>query len=219
MRLGEGLDLTGEPLAPQGGYSASTGPAKSPKTLANEVVSILTVARSIGVETPDFYSGGTAKIYCPFSDLWHSDGGYEQAARIYIDSNSMWCFACSRLYTPTLLYALTHDVTEQEAARILLDEAGYRSLDLVEKWDQIISHEDPIDKYALIESLKLFCNRIADDWETDQFTPAISKVFLRCLELVDKIQTADDARLWLETTKRVMKSTLNEKEELRNNGD
>src|SRR3954466_13862718 len=104
---------------------------RSTVAVANEVVSIATVCRWLGVQVPDDDSL-RSKLYCPFGEFNHSDGGRDRALRIYPDSNSAYCFACSELFTPVKMYArMTDDGNWRAVAATLLGKVGYRSYDPV----------------------------------------------------------------------------------------
>lgn len=204
-----GLPLPGEPPLPLKLASSSPG-LLAPwqlRRIVNETVSILRVCRDLGVETPDFYNGASLKVRCPFGDVAHSDGGHEAAMRIYEDTNGAWCFMEQKLFTPTLLYALSHDVDEDLAAERLIEQ--YRpELDNKDLWEKLQNWQMEIDLHSLAEALKIYCARISVNWDEVQFEELISSTLLRCLALLDKIQTSMDADLWLVSTKVVMSNAI-----------
>lgn len=211
--LAEGLEIPGSAQVPKRvirGSSAPLSPSQL-RALANAAVSIVYVAKKIGMDIPH-YSRGSIKIHCPFGEFWHRDGGSEQAMRIYEDTNTCWCFACSKLYTPVMLYALTYDVTEYEASETLLKEVAPNLANNNFDLDTILLNlRDPElqpDTASLAIALDLFCRRAHLNWDMLQFDSHVSSVYLKCLALLDKIASEQDAWHWLAVSKEIMSNIL-----------
>lgn len=182
---------------------------RSAVTIANEVVSIIVACNLIGMDLPeDIGLRRSTKLYCPFGPLYHSDQGIDRAFRIYIDTNSAWCFAGCGYFTPVRLVAHAWDLALKTAAVELLDRVGYRPLTLAEAWSKASQREDPPDTTNLREALQTYCRRICPSWETVQFTPAVASALSKCLDLLDRVHTEEDAQEWLEGTKALMRRVL-----------
>ncbi len=177
--------------------------------LANEHVPIVTACRLVGVDLPE--DGGLArsrKTFCPFGELYHSDGGAEPAMRIYPDSNSAWCFRCAAYLTPVKLAAQAWDQDWATAAAVLLDRIGYRPPSLAERWAAAVAVVPAPDTTLLAEALKVYCARHDPQWSTDQFAPDVAGQLARCLTLLDRVGDDEDAARWLAGTKRAMRAFL-----------
>jgi hypothetical protein len=148
--------------------------AGSVVSVAREQVSILTVCRLVGMSVPDSFQGGSVKVSCPFGWVNHPDGGHESAFRIYPSSNSAWCFVCQEYYDSPKLYAAVRDITREEAAVVLLDEVGYKPLDLAHLWEQVSRPPVVLDTSSLAEALKVYCSRLSSRWEQRQFESGVA---------------------------------------------
>lgn len=180
---------------------------RSEVAVANEVISIATVCRWLGVEVPD--DPTRAKLYCPFGEFNHSDGGREPAFRIYTDSNSAYCFACSESFTPVKMYArMTDNGNWKAVALILLAKIGYRGMDPELAWRQAQQYQPEIDRSQLAEALKTYCRRSDPAWRTRQFDAFVAARLTRCLALLDLVRTEQDASLWLGACKLVMRQAI-----------
>jgi hypothetical protein len=183
---------------------------RSVVAVANEMVNITVVCHEIGVAIPEIAEGKSAKVHCPFGAVYHSDHGMETAFRVYPSTNSAFCFAGCGYFSPVYLYAQAFDITTMESATRLLDLIGYKPLSLVDAWAKVSAPPERIDQSSLAEALKVYCSRIDPLWEERQFDPGIARALTRCLELVPRVRTSEEARTWLETTKQVMHRTLRE---------
>lgn len=177
--------------------------------VANAKVSIVTVCRMLGVDLPDEVDAERSrKISCPFGELYHSDQGLSPAMRIYLETNSAYCFSCTWFYTPVSLAARAWDISRKEAAERLLDRIGYRPLDLAEQWQAVLDYEPELDKALLGEALKTYCRRTCKTWGYRQFNDDVRATLTRCLSLLDLVKTADDATRWLAACKVAMELAL-----------
>lgn len=205
-RLLDGLHLaTGA-----AGLRPVLGAPVSLRRLANERADICKVLRWLNYETPD--SARTNKVHCPFGEIWHKDGGHEAAARIYEDSNVIFCFACSRVFVPTSLYALSKDCTETDAAEMILREFAPQLLLVNEITEKIEFMDEPLkpDIHSLRAALDIYCSRIDENWNFHQFEKTISGAYLKCLNLLGRVVTTGDADLWLAKSKEIMKKVIKE---------
>lgn len=175
--------------------------------LANSMMTIGAACRFIGMEVPDF-EFGKIKVYCPFGELVHDDGGRSKAFSIYPDTNSAYCFACGVPYRPVSLIATERDVAEPEAAEIILEAVGFVPPDFVSQWDAMTQAEPVPDVESLGTALKLACARMVPDWEERQFDDAIAPTLRACMSAAYKVKTEDDARDWLAKTKIIMSRAL-----------
>jgi hypothetical protein len=172
--------------------------------LANERMSITEACAYIGMGDVS----GLVKTYCPFGELMHEDGGRGKAFRVYPETNSAYCFACGRPYRPVSLIATDRDLTEHEAASLILEEVGYIPPDLDSMWAAASNDTPVIDHNSLIAALKTACARIDPNWEERQLEPMVARVFSRCLAPLEKVTTEEEARQWLDVTKKAMHTVL-----------
>lgn len=173
---------------------------------ANERVSIVKVCRLIGM---DVFEGAVGKMYCPFGMFNHSDGGAAKAFRIYTESNSAYCFSCRIYYTPVRLYAEAKDLRRNDAAMLLLEEVGWKPVSHAQRWADLVSPpEESVDLSMLALALRTYCARVCPEWDELQLNPEISELLSRCLGLLDRVRTGEEAEQWLETCKTVMSRKL-----------
>lgn len=176
---------------------------------ANEHVNIADFLTSIGIFVPDtIRMGGNRKVHCPFG-FYHSDGGQAKAMRIYLQSNTAYCFSCGKRYSPVGLASAYWDVPWMTAAMRLLEDSGFKPKTLEERWVEATTpEENKPDLIALADALKMFCAGIASDWNTQQYDDRIANKLNQCLQLLDFVQTDEQALKWLTICKSVMRSLL-----------
>lgn len=176
-------------------------------TLANSRMSITEACRKIGTDIGDF-SLGSLKTYCPFGGVFHADGGWSKAFRIYPGSNSAYCFACGAYYTPVTLIARAKDLSDENAAQWILDETNYVPPDYVSRWNALVQAPEEIDRDALATALTVACARLDRTWEDRQFEDGVAAALRRCLDLLPKVFTAEAARRWLSVSTQYMERVL-----------
>lgn len=181
---------------------------KSIRALADEHVAIETVCRLLGMGLPDVDSVRSIKVHCPFGEFSHVDGGVEAAFRIYPDSNSAYCFACQRYYSPVSLAVEAWNRPPDEVAVDLLDRVGYKPASHADQWARLVTTETPPDPDALRAALDVFCSTLTPVWAERQMDVVVARTLGRCLGLLSLVRTAEDAERWLEATKEVMRRVL-----------
>jgi hypothetical protein len=182
---------------------------KSVIELANERMTIVDACNELGMDIYDF-SISSLKVYCPFGHLYHSDGGTSKAMRIYPATNSAWCFAGCGYFTPVKLLSLDKGISEEEAAESILETTKYIPPDYESRWEALVTAETPMDTDALSDALKVACARLDPNWEAHQFEDAIATKLRKCLQLLSKVHTEEDATKWLTITKQIMRKALGE---------
>lgn len=185
-----------------------------PKSLiaeANERVSITLACRLVGIEIEAGRTEGSTKTYCPFGQFYHSDGGKEPALRIYPQTNSAYCFSCKKFFSPTTIVSDAFGISKKQAAVELLDRVGYKPLSALELWEGVQERPPKPDTSMLSMALKVYCFRICSDWNKLQFESEIAGILDKCLMLLDNVETAEDAELWLSNSKKVMTKLLTKK--------
>ena len=173
--------------------------------LANNKVSIIHVLKLLDVRA-DY----GIKLYCPFGRMYHRDDGMSPAMRAYEETNTVNCFAGCGRFDSVSLYARAKGLEWRDAADELLDLIGYDKHDVVKRWERVANYIPEIDVENLSSALQIYCERIAQDWDDDQFDPVVSVKLSRCLDLLDRVTTQEDAVLWLSTCKAVMSRVLSE---------
>jgi hypothetical protein len=179
---------------------------------ANEKIKITDVLTSIGVFVPStILNGGNKKVNCPFG-FYHSDGGFSKAMRIYITSNTAFCFSCSKSYSPVSLAAAAWDISWPNAAFRLLEDAGFKPKTIEERWATATTPiHNSVDLISLADALKTYCSGISPDWTTRQLDDTIAEKLNQCLSLLDSVRTDEDAIKWLQICKTVMSKMLEAK--------
>lgn len=180
---------------------------KSIVQLANERMTIIEACNELGMDVMDF-SISSLKVYCPFGNLYHSDGGTTKAMRIYPATNSAWCFAGCGYFTPTRMLAMDKGVPEQAAAEFILERTNYVAPDFEARWEAISTEKPVPNTDDLTEALKVACSRMVPDWEERQFEDEVAHKLRQCLALLRKVQSEEDAALWLSSTKKIMQTTM-----------
>ncbi len=182
---------------------------KSWVDLANDFVQISDVLTEIGVFVPaTIKEGSNKKIHCPFG-FYHSDGGLTKAMRVYTQSNTAYCFSCSKRYSPVSLLSAKLDCSWNSAAVQLLEDFGYKPKTLKERWQEATAEQLTVpDTLALADALKIYCDSLTPDWNQRQLDSNISDTLNKCLDLLRAVKTDADATKWLDTTKLVMKRKL-----------
>lgn len=178
---------------------------------ANELVHIADVLTSLNVFVPDsLRTGGNKKVFCPFG-FYHSDRGATKAMRVYANSNTAYCFSCSKRYSPVTLAAAAWDCSWQNAAFRLLEDIGYAPKSLEERWQEAITPVVTVpDTEALAEALKMYCSGISNNWTTLQLEDSTASMLNKCLALLNVVRTDEDANKWLSKCKIVMSRVLEE---------
>lgn len=176
---------------------------------ANELVPIEFACRLIGMHLPDGlgYRRST-KLYCPFGELSHIDGGLEKAFRIYVDANSAYCFAGCGHFTPVWLVATAWGRDTRVVASELLERIGHRPPSLAQLWAQVTEPDSSPDRTLLREALQTYCQRICADWASRQFAPDVAATLTRCLALLDRVGDDATAQTWLDGVKLAMMRVL-----------
>jgi hypothetical protein len=175
--------------------------AVSRRQTANEHYSILSACARIGMDVEA--SARARKIYCPFGNVFHSDGGDEPAMRVYEDSNHAYCFACRKYFTPSILIAMAEDIPEDRAVDSMLLELGYIKTDTGERWEAA-SAESTVNTAALAEALHIAAARIITPWSVRQYDADVVEWMSKCLALLGKVETVEQGETWLDVTKKVL---------------
>jgi hypothetical protein len=168
-------------------------------------VPFATACRWAGIEFYGEAHERGVKVYCPFGDFEHPDGGREPALRIYHDHG--WCFAESRYFSPVSLLAEVWGVSWEDAAARALDKTGYVPEDYRSQWEQVTADPAP-DLAALELALDAFCAGRFRDWQTVQYHPVVSRQRAECLGILPLVRTARDCPVWLEACKKAMLQVL-----------
>lgn len=175
---------------------------------ANEQVSIYFVADKAGIDYSSMY-GSNSKLFCPFGAITHIDGGETRAFRIYEDSNSAYCFACSERWDSVGLYCALTDLDRVAGAEALLEESGWVPETFESKWDRV-SATTEYDNSTLPEALDRYCTRLNEDWAVLQFDEPYRTHFQKCVTLSKSVTNSEQAVKWLDATKAYMKEVLND---------
>ena len=188
----------------------STRQGSSIFDLANSRMTIATACTLAGMDVDEHYTG---KLYCPFGEIFHLDGGSSKAFRVYSGDNSAWCFAGCGYFTPVRMVAKVKDFSDAEAAQWILDQTNYVPPDYESQWAALMAAPVLVDTDGLSAALMVSCARVDPRWEDRQFDPDIAASLRRCLEMLPKVKTPDDATQWLSVTKQFMHRALGDSSE------
>jgi hypothetical protein len=170
--------------------------------VANRHVPFPTACRWAGIEFYGEAQERGTKVYCPFGEFEHPDGGREPALRIYPDHG--WCFAENRYFSPVSLLADVWRVSRDDAAAQALDKAGYVPADYAHLWEHA-QRVPPPDRDALAQALTAFCEGVFPDWRRAQYDdPRVRTQLARCLGLLPLVETEEHCKVWLDACKRAM---------------
>ncbi len=173
--------------------------------IANEKVPIAFACRLIGLDVDtDAAYGRSVKVHCPFGEIHHSDGGADKAMRVYVDTNSAYCFAGCGHFTPVRLVAHAWGRPAGDVAGDLLARIGYRPPATAEVFASLVDYQPVPDRAHLAEALKAYCRRTVPDWAAVQFDPVVAGRLSRCLTVLDRVVDEASAAVWLEGSKRIM---------------
>jgi len=179
-------------------------PVQNVVALANERMSIIEACNLLGMDISDF-SISSLKTYCPFGNVMHADEGRGKALRIYPNTNSAWCFDCQIYFTPVKMIAMDRDITEVAAANWILESTNYVAPDYLSRWEALTAPESTkLNTDDLGQTLKVFCARKIPNWEERQFEEPYASTLQKCLGLLVKVKTAEDAEKWSTVTKQAM---------------
>ena len=189
---------------------------QSPVALANRLVPFATACRWAGIDVPGGVPEHGIKVYCPFGEYSHSDGGAEMAFRVFPDHG--WCYAEAMYFSPVKICAVTWDCTDTEAARQMLELAGYADPDYREQWKRLTDWSQPPDVDALASALRAWCSGNDPQWRVRQYDSGVAAKLAACLGLLSRVRTEEDCRAWLAGCKKAMAQVLDEGERDAGNG-
>lgn len=163
---------------------------------------MIVACRAIGMAVDE---GAHGKMFCPWGEFTHPDGGDEPAFRVYSDHG--FCFACWQYYTPVSLCTAAWEVAEDSVAEKLLHLAGVAPESYDELWDRVV-RPIPIDTRAIWEALRTYCVRNFPRWESLQYHDEVSLYLARCRGLLTRVENEADARQWLDACSLVLDEVL-----------
>jgi hypothetical protein len=178
--------------------------SREKRDIANSRMPIDAAVRLVGGEA----WAGNGKQWCPFGAVSHMDGGQDRAFRIYPEENTAFCFGGCGFFTPTKMVAVGKDMNEDDAADYILEVTGYRPPTVEKRWEAATTVKQAIDTDALAEALRVFCTRLDKNFDVSRYDEPIASTFRKCLALTDRVTSAEDATLWLRTTKEAMRQVL-----------
>lgn len=180
------------------------------KLLANQRYGINRALSKCGVYT-DSDGFRSRKLHCPFGGVFHSDGGESAAFRAYPDTETGYCFACGKFFTPAILISQSEDITEDEAVDVMLMELGYTE---AEDAPLVVETAEPeADKQAFAQAFQMFVARKIPDYGTRQYDSDVATWVDRCLAIVESVATIEEAELWLSTAKRATEQKFRKEEQ------
>lgn len=176
-----------------------------PVLLANELVPFPVACRLAGLSVPEARSNGS-RAWCPFGEFSHSDGGREKALRVYRDHG--FCFAEWLYFTPVRIFAQVGNLTEEDAARQLLDLTGFKPASWKQHWHELVNREVVPDTENLARALRIWLNAGYPRWRERQYDTSVSSALAKCLGLLILVRTEADCAYWLDSAKTVMAREL-----------
>lgn len=179
---------------------------ESPVAAANREIPFPAACRMAGLEMPGDVPEHGLKMYCPFGEYAHEDGGAQPAFRVYPDH--AYCFACQEWFTPVKLCAAVWDCTPEEAARQMLERAGVADPDYRAHWKRLVDWSQPPDLDGMAGALRAACAAISPDWKARQYDKPVAGKLADCLKLLALVRTEADCRAWLAGCKKAMAQVL-----------
>lgn len=179
---------------------------QSPVSLANAKIPFPVACGWAGIDVPGDVTENGLKVYCPFGEWAHEDGGAAPALRVYPDH--AYCFAEAEWFTPVKLCALSWDCTPDEAAREMLSRAGIADPDYRQQWQRLVDYSQLPDLDGLAGSLRVFCARTDPAWKARQYDGPVADKLADCLKLLALVRTEQDCRTWLAGCKKAMEQVL-----------
>jgi CHC2 zinc finger len=171
--------------------------------VVNENITIERACRMAGVSVPDMGPDiRSLKLHCPFEDT-HEDS--EPAFRVYPGTNSAYCFGCQRGWSPVRLCAEVWEVTREEAAARMAQQAGITQPGWRDRFHTLATAAPEVGLHELGEALKTFCaGLVPGEWDRLQFHPAVADGLAYCLGLLPLVQTEAEGKTWLRGCKHAM---------------
>lgn len=175
-------------------------------SLANRIVPFPLACREAGMDNVPEPRQSGSRASCPFGEFSHSDGGRDQALRVYHDHG--FCFAEWLYLSPVKILVLAQDLAPEEAARHLLDRIGYHPASWQERWDELLEEKLEPDYAALAQALRVHLEVRYADWGNRQLDSNVSTMLASCLGLLTRVHSEEDCRLWLTRSSEVMAQAL-----------
>ena len=169
----------------------------------NSEVGLVQFLRDEGFDVADPGSGRSIKTNCPGRWL-HSDGGHEKSFRVY-STNTAFCFAGCGFFTPTRAAAMLWDVSEQRAAKEMSARYGVSAGD-VHAAVELMLREGDVTRPDLVDALRRWVNVTF----TGESAPRARDALIRCVSVVDLIETATDAATWWDQAQSLIRTAAEE---------
>jgi len=182
------------------------GSSRSLVEIANKHISIWEVCRLVGVDFGGYY-GTNSKLYCPFGNITHMDGGSTKAFRVYPATETAYCFGCSQFFDAVGLYSEFSDLSREEAADFLLTESGWKEETYEEKWDKL-TKKTSIDTSGLSEALDIYCLKLNPEWEVICIESPYREAYASVMGVLPYVRNFSDADKWMNAAKEKMRKVL-----------
>lgn len=180
------------------------GKKKSLIGIANTKIPFPLAARWAGLDVWGGDAERGVKVYCPFGEFEHPDGGKDPAMRVYADHG--WCFAESRYFTVVSLLAEVWGLSKEDAAVKALDDFGWKPPTVESMWAEA-NREPAVDQDSLARALVIFCQTLAD-FEQRRLEGPVSDKLSQCLRLLPRVRTPEDGAKWLSACQQAMLAVL-----------
>lgn len=177
---------------------------------ANRLVPIIDVLGWVGVFVPEF-STKSRKARCPYADMYHLDADANKSMRVYSDTNTANCFSGCGTLNPVSIFAKMNDLSFNSAAQQLLDKIGYKPKTSAERWNEAVNFTAPLNREAYRDSLMEYCFCAAPQkWDILQYSDSVSGPMGKFLEVLNRAESENDAKMWLEAAKTSMSTIIRE---------
>jgi hypothetical protein len=127
--------------------------------------------------------------------------GSRGAFRAYDDHG--FCWNCRGYFSVTGLLAVVWEMDLEDAALRALDQIGYVPLSFAHRWEHVQREIAP-DPGQLELALVTWCEAACPEWTRRRYDKAVANRLARCLGLLPKVKTSQDAETWLSACKQVM---------------
>lgn len=161
------------------------------------------------VYVPDTEDTKSWKTYCPFANE-HPDGGIDKNFRVFVGTNSAYCWTMHGYMTPCSIMAIFWGTSRLKAAKKLADMNGLGKRPWRELFAELAAESElyiaPSGEYV-IEALKMYLNTKPEYVENkyDPNTVKLVSAILNTLEtLLSKKPNEEHLREWLTKAKQVV---------------
>lgn len=172
---------------------------------ANRLVPFRVVLGMTNIYVPEFAYGKSFKTRCPYADIYHLTASASKSMRVYLDTNTGFCYRGCGILTPVAVYAKLNEISYTESARFLLESVGHKLKTFDEKWEEAVSGEEDVNLEGYRQALDEIClSYCKGRWGSLKYESSVSSSFSYLLSILSKAKSYEDADKWLTAAKAFM---------------